>query len=192
MAESAALATAAFAATNVDDLVVLSVLFARRDAQFTDRQIVLGQVAGFAVLVAVSLAASAGLGALPDLTLGALGLVPIVLGLQGLWRLRASDGATDEERGPPPMLTMRGVAAITVANGADNVAIYAPLFATTFGGDTVVVVVTFFVLVFVWCALGRLAGTRPVVVRAVGWAGDHAIPVVLLILGGVIVVHAAA
>ena len=44
----------AFAATNVDDVVLLAIFFARRDDRFGTRQIVAGQYLGFAFLLVVS------------------------------------------------------------------------------------------------------------------------------------------
>ena len=50
------LGVAAFASTNLDDLLLLASLFV--DAEFSPRSIILGQFAGMAVLVAVSAAAA--------------------------------------------------------------------------------------------------------------------------------------
>jgi cadmium resistance protein CadD (predicted permease) len=186
--ETVAAAAAAFAATNVDDIVVLSVLFARRDERFRSGQIVAGQLLGFAVLVLASLLASVGLLALPEEAIGALGLVPIALGLRDLWHARQASAEEDEPDGRQVMTTT-GVAAVTIANGADNIAIYAPLFATIGAGDTAVTLVVFAVLVAAWCAVGGLIGSRPAVIRAVGWAGHYAIPFVLIALGVFIVVE---
>lgn len=182
--ETAATAVAAFAATNVDDIIVLSVLFARRDEHFRARHIVVGQYAGFAVLVAASLAASAGLLALPEEAVGALGLIPIALGVRGLWRARHIEGDDERDDGADETaMTTSGVASITVANGADNIAIYAPLFATVGSGDIATTVIVFFALVGVWCLAGLFIGSRPAVERLVAWAGHYAIPVVLIALG---------
>ena len=180
--ETVLTAVAAFAATNIDDIVVLSVLFARRDERFGARQIVAGQDLGFALLIGASLAAGAGLLALPDEAVGALGLVPIAIGIRGVWR--AYHGRQRHDwKGSEAVATTGGVAAITVANGADNVAIYAPLFATNGAGGVVATVIVFLGLVAVWCAVGLLIGSRPTVIRTVEWAGDYAIPVVLIALG---------
>lgn len=190
--ESAAAAVVAFAATNVDDIVVLSVLFARRDAHFHTRHIVVGQYLGFAVLVTASLAASVGLLALPDEAVGALGLIPIVLGLRGLWHARpAGDSGTYDPAARGTAMTTGGVASITIANGADNIAIYAPLFATVGPGSIAITLLAFFVLLAVWCLAGLLIGSRPPVARSVAWAGHYAIPVVLIALGIYIVVSSA-
>ena len=153
VAETTATAVVAFAATNIDDIVVLSVLFARRDEHFQRRHIVAGQYLGFAVLVAVSLAASAGLLALHD------------------------------EAAAATTMTTTAVASITVANGADNIAIYAPLFATFGTGGITATLLVFFALIALWCLAGLLIGSRPAVIRIVESAGNYAIPVVLIGLG---------
>jgi cadmium resistance protein CadD (predicted permease) len=137
--------------------------------------------------VLASLLASVGLLALPEEAVGALGLVPIGLGLRGLWHARRASAEEDElER---QAMTTTGVAAVTIANGADNIAIYAPLFATIGAGDTAVTLVVFAVLVPAWCAVGGLVGSRPAVIRAVSWAGHYAIPFVLIALGVFVVVE---
>lgn len=187
--DTAATAVAAFAATNIDDIVVLSVLFARRDEHLRTRHIVVGQYLGFAVLVAASLAAGAGLLALPEGAVGALGLIPIGLGVRALWRARRlrDEAEDDQAAAAATTLTTTGVASITVANGADNIAIYAPLFATFGAGGITSTLLVFFALVALWCLAGSLIGSRPAVVRVVGWAGHYAIPVVLIALGVFIV-----
>ena len=192
MIETVATAAAAFAATNIDDLLVLSVLFARRDEHFHGRQIVVGQYLGFSVLVGASIAVSAGLLALPSEAIGLLGLIPFGLGVRGLVRARGGESARpaagldgSPERGA---MTTVGVASITVSNGADNIAVYAPLFATIGADGFATTVVVFGVLVGIWCLAGRLIGTTSTVVRVVDWAGDYAIPVVLMGLGIFIIV----
>ena len=187
VAETAATATIAFTATNLDDIIVLSVLFARRDEHFCTRHIVTGQYLGFTVLIAASVVAGAGLLILPEEAVGALGLVPIAMGVRGLWRARrlSSRGGADQAV-PAAAMTTTSVASITVANGADNIAIYAPLLATMGTGGAAATLLIFFALVALWCLAGRLIGSRPTVIRIVGWAGHYAIPVVLIALGIVI------
>ena len=113
------LATGAFIATNIDDLVVLTALFG--SPRPAPPQIVAGQYLGMGVLVAISVVAAAGLASVPERWIGLLGIVPLGLGIRGLL------GRRDEA--PPAVVTSTlGVVAITIANGADNVSVYAPLF----------------------------------------------------------------
>jgi cadmium resistance protein CadD (predicted permease) len=145
---------------------------------------VAGQYLGFSVLVGASFVAAAGLLVLSDEAVGALGLIPIALGVRGLWRARRpADQDEDAKAADAATMSTASVAAITIANGADNIAIYAPLFATIGIAGTVTTLVVFFALVAVWCLAGLLIGSRPAVIRSVEWAGDYAIPVVLIALG---------
>ncbi len=81
-----AAAVGVFVGTNVDDIIVLTVLFlsARAIGRPRPWQIWVGQYAGIGVLVAVSAAAAVGLSVVPDGWIGLLGLVPLVLGVKGL------------------------------------------------------------------------------------------------------------
>jgi cadmium resistance protein CadD (predicted permease) len=47
------------------------------------------------------------------------------------------------------------VAALTVANGSDNIGIYVPLFASSSVTSLIVIVSVFLILVGVWCAFSR-------------------------------------
>lgn len=183
--EVVAPAALAFAATNVDDVLVLAVLFARRDERFGAAQIVTGQFLGFAVLVVASVGAAAGLLQLPDAAVALLGVVPLALGIHGLLRARS-----DEPELPGWRLGTAAVAGITIANGADNVAVYAPLFAALGWSAMAVTVTVFFALLAVLCVAAAFVGSRPAVVRAVDWAGDYAVPVVFIVLGLAIIATA--
>jgi len=181
------IATAAgvFAGTNVDDLLILTVLFLTARAAGKPRpwQIVAGQYAGIAVLVAVSVVAALGLTILPDRWVGLLGLFPLALGIRGLIRAaRAHDGAA-----PPPVASgLLQVAGVTIANGADNISVYTPLFRTIGVGDSVLTIGVFAVLVAVWCAAGAWLGSHRRVVTVVERVGHWLVPAVFIVIGAVI------
>jgi cadmium resistance protein CadD (predicted permease) len=114
-----------------------------------------------------------------------LGLVPLALGLIGLanaLRQRASAGGTEVPAAGAQLDTGR-VVAITIANGADNVAIYVPLFASAGAGGMALTAAIFLALVAVLLVVSWAIGSRPVVERAVERAGAYAVPVVLIALG---------
>lgn len=79
-------AVALFAGTNVDDVVVLSLLTAssRADGRPRRWEIWAGQYAGFAVLVGLSLAAGRGLALVPGHWLWLLALIPFAVGIVSL------------------------------------------------------------------------------------------------------------
>ena len=96
---SAATAVALFAATNVDDLVVLALLSATSRATGRPRrwEIWAGQYLGFAVLVGLSLAAGRGLSLVPARWLWLLALIPLVIGVVTL-----TAAIKAARRGEPP------------------------------------------------------------------------------------------
>jgi cadmium resistance protein CadD (predicted permease) len=165
-------AIAVFAGTNIDDLVVLTALFGSR--QVRPRQIIVGQYLGIAALVAVGFVAAAGLVIVPNRWVGLFGVIPLGLGVRGLVR--------GSEHGPVMVKSTIGVAGITIANGADNVSVYTPLFRQA-GWGTVIYVAVFAALVAVWLAIaGFLASRQPVVALLDRW-GHRIVPLVFIAIG---------
>lgn len=180
------LAVVVFASTNVDDILLLAAFFA--DPRFSARTVVAGQYLGMGVLVLASAAAGAAALVVPEGYTALLGVVPLALGLRVLWRGRNDatvDGAARESERPPEhgdrsqLLT---VAAVTIANGGDNLGVYIPLFASA-PRTIPVFVAVFAAMTALWCWAGhalvnhRVAGAW---VRRVGHAG---LPFVLVALG---------
>ena len=86
-------AAGAFAATNLDDLLVLSVLFLSARTRPVPRlwRIWVGQSIGIGILTGVAAAAALALNPVPVEWVGFLGLVPLALGSPG-WKLGYSCG----------------------------------------------------------------------------------------------------
>ncbi|MFI7426961.1 cadmium resistance transporter [Micromonospora sp. NPDC049836] len=178
-------AATVFAATNVDDIVVLTVLFvtARGTGRPRPWQIVAGQYAGIGTLVAVAVVAAAGLLVVPDPWPGLLGLLPIALGVRALLARRA-----DGEEPPAVVNGLLGVAGVTIANGADNIAVYVPVFRSLDPVAGLVWLLVFAALVALWCAVAALLGNHPRVVDLVGRAGHRLVPLIFIAVGVTIVV----
>ncbi|MEV4847407.1 cadmium resistance transporter [Micromonospora matsumotoense] len=176
-------AAAVFAATNLDDIVVLTVLFvaARSTGRPRPWQIVTGQYLGIAALVAAGLVVAAGLLVVPDPWTGLLGLLPIALGVRALLARTADDA-------PPAVVGgLLGVAGVTVANGADNIAVYVPVFRALDPRTGLVYLLVFAVLVAAWCSVAALLGGHPRVVGLIDRAGHWLVPAVFVAIGVVIV-----
>lgn len=150
--ETIVLATALFAATNADDLVLLIVFFAQPGGRW--REIVVGQFLGLGVLTAASLGAAWLAWATAPSWLPWLGLAPLALGLRWLFRPESEAPATG-------VASWRAVAIVTIANGADNVGAYIPTFAFQTGPQKAVTVGTFAALTVLWCALAHAAVRHP-------------------------------
>ena len=181
---AAAAAAAVFAGTDVDDLLVLTVLFlaSRTGGRPRPWQIWAGQYLGIGVLVAVSAAAAAGLAAVPDRWVGLIGLLPLGIGVAGLVAAVRSRG--DDE--PPAPVVANGVlpvAGVTIANGADNLSVYTPMFRALGPAATLVTVAVFAIGTAVWCLAGAWLGSHPRVIAVLGRFGHWIVPVVFVVLG---------
>jgi cadmium resistance transport/sequestration family protein len=180
-----------FAGTNVDDAVVLTVLFlaSRADGRPRPAQIWAGQYLGIAALVAVAGVAALGLTLVPDRWVGLLGLVPLALGLRGLVAAVRSRGSDDDAPPHPVATGTLTVAAVTIANGADNIAIYTPVFRTIGAAAFVVTVIVFAALVAVWCLAGAWLGSRRRAVAVMERYGHWIVPLVFIAVGAFIVLE---
>jgi cadmium resistance protein CadD (predicted permease) len=177
---TAVAAAAVFAGTNVDDLVVLTVLFLSARATGRPRrwEIWAGQYAGVGALVLVSGAAAAGLSVVPDRWVGLLGLVPLALGIRGL--LRRGQSRT------PVATGLFAIVGVTIANGADNISVYTPLFRTIGVTRGLISIAVFAVGVAAWCLAGSWLGSHKKVIAVVRRHGHWIVPVVFVLLGTVI------
>jgi cadmium resistance protein CadD (predicted permease) len=180
-----------FAVTNVDDILLLALFFAQgAGRRGTTRNIAAGQYLGFAGILAVAGAAAFGATFLPERALPFLGLLPLALGIRAAvqaWRHRGAEAEARETRAGGPR--MFEVAAVTFANGGDNIGVYVPVFATAGTGGMAVYVVVFLVLVAVWVAAGRFFATRPVIAEALSRWGHIVLPVVLIGIGVLILLE---
>jgi len=188
-------ASASFAATNIDDLVILTIFFAQVNATLRCRQIVVGQYLGFTAIIIASLPGFFGGLLVSKAWIGILGLVPIAIGVRSLINLHRDDDiqAVSDEVMPNTSVVSflasvlspqtYNVAAVTFANGGDNIGIYVPLFANSDLTSLVVTLGVFFVLLGVWCyiayQLARYSGIAHLLTRY----GNAIAPIILIGLG---------
>ena len=140
----------AFAATNIDDIFVLTLFFAQKNLKRW--HVLVGQYLGLAGLITISLVGYFARLFIPHTWIGLLGLAPIAIGIKKLidWR-REKDQPLKKKPSAASVLT---VAAVTFANGGDNIGIYIPLFASSDLSALLITLITFGVLIGVWCVAG--------------------------------------
>ncbi|MEZ0052010.1 cadmium resistance protein CadD (predicted permease) [Mycobacterium sp. MAA66] len=179
--QTAVTAVGLFASTNIDDIVVLSVLSASCVAtgRPSRRQIWVGQYLGMTALVLFSVLASRGLTLIRPDWVSLLGLIPLSL---GVYRLATAMRAQRSDE-PSAATGIAGVAALTIANGGDNVAAYTPIFGTQSGAETWLTIAVFAACVAAWCALGAVLVTHRRVVLALHAWGHWIVPVVYIAIG---------
>jgi cadmium resistance transport/sequestration family protein len=150
----------AFSATNIDDLVILTLFFSQVDAKFRRWHIIIGQYLGFTALILTSLPGFFGGLILPRPWIGLFGLVPIIIGVKSLMNRETDEleDAETETKVSQESLIARffnlqtySVAAVTFANGTDNISIYVPIFASSNWQSLLVILGVFFSLVGVLC-----------------------------------------
>jgi len=153
------------------------------------RRIALGQVIGFLVLVAVAAAAAVLLFEFRPATVGLLGLVPLALGVRGLFMLRRARGRTATER----RAVGSGIIAaglVTIASGGDNLAVYIPLFRVGGAGNLGAIAVVFGAGEVLVSAFVLLAGRQPHLRRVSARLGAIVLPILLCTVGVLVMVRA--
>jgi cadmium resistance transport/sequestration family protein len=186
-------AISCFVATNIDDIVILMLFFSQTSDRFRPRHIIIGQYLGFTVLILASLPGLIGGLIIPRVWIGLLGLLPIIIGIKQL---------LDREREEETVQTVSqndnfiallpfkfvniqtyNVAAVTIANGGDNIGIYVPLFASNNLLSFVITLSIFYFLVGVWCLVAYLLTRQPSLAKLLSRYGHAIIPFVLIGLG---------
>lgn len=175
----------AFVVTDIDDLFVLVAFFATR--AYRTGQIVLGQYLGIAALVAASATSYFLRLVLPGEWIGLAGILPIVLGIKEALELRRELRGEGEEADASETARSRGgalsVAAVTIANGGDNVGVYVPLFASSSPIEIALLAAVFLLMTAVWLLLAWFLVSNRLFGRHIRRVGRYALPVVLVGLG---------
>ncbi|MFN6536130.1 MAG: cadmium resistance transporter [Nostoc sp. EkiNYC01] len=190
-----------FIATNIDDIVILLLFFSQINSTFRPRHIVTGQFLGFTVLLILSLSGLFGGLVLSKNWIGLLGLLPIAIGISSLVNreedsLEEVSPETEEYQGTTisNLLSPQiySVAAVTVANGSDNISVYVPLFASSNLETFVVTIVIFFLLLGIWCYAAYKLTNQKIIADVLTRYGNNIVPFVLIGLGVFIVLKSEA
>lgn len=186
-----------FLATNVDDIIVLSLFFARGAGQRgTTVRILVGQYLGFVGILAAAVLVSLGAGAfLSPEVIPYFGLIPLALGLWAAWkawRSRHEDGDDDESKLEGKRVAVWTVAGVTFANGGDNIGVYVPVFLSVGPAAVVAYCVVFLALVAALVVIAKFMATRrPIAEILERW--EHILfPLVLIGLGIFILISGGA
>jgi cadmium resistance transport/sequestration family protein len=188
----------AFTATNIDDIIILLIFFSQVDVNFRPWHILLGQYLGFAAIIIASLPGFFGGLVVQREWIGLLGLLPIAIGLQQLIYRKEETPTVQissdfrQSTATNPILSFLlsvlhpqtyKVAAVTVANGGDNISIYIPLFAGHDLASLGVILSIFFIMVGVWCAIAYFLSRQPTIAYILSRYGQAIVPFVLIGLG---------
>lgn len=183
-----------FVATNIDDIIVVSLFFARGAGQRgTTARIAAGQYLGFAGILGVAVLVSLGAGAfLPSAAIPYFGLIPLALGLWVGWQAWREDQDDDDAKIADKNVSVWTVAAVTFANGGDNIGVYVPVFLNVEPATVVTYCIVFLVLVAALVMLAKFIATRPPIAKALERWEHVLFPLVLIGLGIFILVSGGA
>ena len=219
MLETTIIAIIIFATTNIDDIFVLMILFAKTGNKFKKRHIVIGQYVAISMLIAISILGAVGLNFVPQGYIGLLGIIPMALGVKEWLSYKKSKGSVSDEEDlkvrtvdknensePLPNRDKKkglfriianiksamtkftesevlGVVLITLANGADNIGIYIPLFTKYSQWELILTCLIFVMMIGLWCFLGYILTNFPVIKDKIQRYKHIVVPVVFVALG---------
>jgi len=164
-----------FAVTNVDDICLLTLFFARR---VPARRVVAGQYIGFSAIILLSLIGALAALAIPQGWSRLLGVLPLALGIRELYQRTLQETRTSRASGYGVM----SIALITLSNGTDNVGVYVPFFVVN-RPHLWLILTCYGLLVGMWCLIGRSLGNHSVVLSVIDRWGHWLMPIVLIGLG---------
>ncbi|MFV5174194.1 MULTISPECIES: cadmium resistance transporter [Bacillus cereus group] len=184
----------AFATTNIDDIFILLVLFSqvrtevlrkedravREKAMRKKLYIVIGQYLGFSMIIFLSIVGSLSSFFIPVSWIGVLGFVPIYMSVKGLFSLRSNKSNKVIDKASSSLFK---VAAITLANGADNISIYIPMFTSQSLEANIVTLIIFFCMIAIWCSISYTLLRAPILAKVLERNCHIIVPIVLIGLG---------
>lgn len=189
----------AFAATNIDDIIILLLFFSQIDENFRRRHIFIGRYIGFIAIIILSLPGFFGSLVIQREWIGLLGLLPIAIGIKQLVNREEESTevqtvniefaeSSQSKTASSFLLSILHpntykVAAITLANGGDNISIYIPLFAGQSIVGLGIILAVFFVMVGIWYSIAYLLNRQSTISNILSRYGKAIVPFVLIGLG---------
>lgn len=175
-----------FTVTNIDNIIILSLFFGRdRSQSGTTSRIMIGQYLGFLGTLGVAILAAVSAQLLPsERLLPYFGLVPLGLGLWAAWQTWRDRDKTDAEtRSNGKRVSVWTVAAVTFANGGDNISVFAPVFMTVSWNIILIYCVVFLLLTPVMVLVARWITSRKPIAKVLDRWDNILYPTVLIAIG---------
>ena len=183
-----------FVSTNIDDMFVLLGFLV--DPKFRARQVAIGQYLGIAALYGASVVGSLVSLVVPPPYIGLMGFVPLCLGLRKLRALGAGQDVEGDAEGhqgaPAGHGNIVAVAAVTIANGGDNISTYTPFFATRTMSEIAVMGLVFAGLTAIWIRAAFFLANHPTIGAPIRYHGHRMMPFLLVALGLIILYEAGS
>lgn len=174
----------AYISTSLDYLLILMVVFGGTPKH--QRGLVyVGDLVGTSILVGISLILAYALGFVPQpWLLGLLGLIPVYRGIRLLLGEEEDADEKVDAAMAQHMNVIWKVALITVTTcGADNIGIYVPLLTQLNQGALPLLLMTFLVMLTLFCATGLLLSRIPQIAHLLDRYGRYITAAVYCLIG---------
>ena len=180
-------AAAAFVATNMDNLLLLTGLLA---ASFKQTAVLSGYLLTALIVIVLSLVIAL-LGDVIDTRyVGFLGLLPVALGLRGMVSLIR--GTRQISASAAPVTGVWPTVAVVLPMSGDSLAVYIPLLADTRAAMDVLIIATLSVCAVTMAFVSRALVSRPALRDRIGSAGAWIMPPLMIGIGAYVLLDTAS
>ena len=196
-------AVISFISTNIDDILVLMILFSKADSKEKRKHIFIGQYIGIGILVLISVLGALGLSIVPEKYVGFLGIVPIFIGINEFYEYK-----TGIEEDTEVLEIEEGWAKASILNSLKkhipldavkvsmisiaNIGIYIPMFRVMTPMDLVITILIFAIMIALWCIVAIKLVNYPFIKDKIEKYKGILVPVVFIALGVFILVESGA
>ncbi|WP_125712992.1 cadmium resistance transporter [Companilactobacillus kedongensis] len=180
----------AYTSTSIDYLIILMIIFGTTKPN-QKWLVYFGDILGTAILVISSLIMALILGFIPQQwILGLLGFIPLFMGVKLLVYGENDNDDAVEIGMKRRSSTIMNVALITVATcGADNIGIYVPIFTQADFKSLIIILITFFFMMSLFCFIGFLLVRIPKVANILEKWGKYITSIVYIGIGFFILIE---
>jgi len=179
------LALATFVSTSFDNFTLLLGFFA--DDEYPRRQVVGGYLVSVVTVVLLAWAGSAAVEMAPTSYLGYLGLIPLGLGVVGLFRM--VKGAEKAVARPSAVKGFTPVFLVMLANSGDSLAVFVSVFGDTAESLEIPMLLTAAFAAIVYASLARWLVTRSAIGAHIQRGARVVLPFLLIAIGSYILMN---
>ena len=186
------LAAGAYAATNLDNFLLLVALLARYRKHTVN--VVAGFIAGTLILACVGWWIGKAANVVPVQYLGLLGFVPISMGIMELIKLRrghAKKAEASEESVDGAQKVFVTTLSSQLGNGTDTVVVFGVLFMDSAPSADILAITTFAAMAFIFVCIGIYTVRHPALCERIDRYAHRIMPFILIFVGAYVVANTA-
>lgn len=175
---------AAFVGTNLDNLLLLAVMYSRY--QKHAGMVTAGYFTGMILVAIVTMIIGEVGDVIPLAYVGLLGVIPMMMGVLALWKLFRSpqpEVVNSAVTGGNRFAVFFALISIQLSNSADSIITFSALFADSADPADYVIAPTFLVMVGVFSAVAYYSVKHPKLSQVLSRYGQYVTPFILILVG---------